>query len=134
MSKRTAAAVVATIGLAGAAAYNFRRQLWQRALELPPVRNDVVKRSTVYLPMPDGVKLATDIYSPKAGDAFPTILIRTPYGRANFLGAISIQRIAERGYNVVSQDCRGRFDSEGEFEPYVHEAGDGQATIEWIAG
>lgn len=133
MSKRTTAAVVATIGLAGAAAYNFRRQLWQRALELPPVRNDVVKQSTVYLPMPDGVKLATDIYTPKAGGVFPTILIRTPYGRANFLGAINIQRIAERGYNVVSQDCRGRFDSDGEFEPYVHEAADGQATIEWIA-
>jgi len=41
------------------------------------------------------------------------------------------------GYNVVSQDCRGRFDSEGDFEPYVHEAEDGHAmpvpgtTVNW---
>ena len=43
------------------------------------------------------------------------------------------QRFAERGYHVIVQDVRGCFDSEGEFEPYFHEAGDGNATINWIA-
>ena len=42
------------------------------------------------------------------------------------------QRFAERGYNVFVQDVRGRGESGGEFEPYVHEADDGDATINWI--
>ncbi|HEX6385544.1 MAG TPA: CocE/NonD family hydrolase [Anaerolineae bacterium] len=63
---------------------------------------------------------------------YPTILIRTPYGRSNPLAQFIAQRLAERSYNVVYQDVRGRFDSDGEFEPYVHEAADGQATIHWI--
>jgi len=42
------------------------------------------------------------------------------------------QRFAERGYNVVCQDVRGIHDSGGEFEPFIHEKMDGQATLEWI--
>jgi putative CocE/NonD family hydrolase len=132
MNKRPIFTLLGAIGAAGVAAYNLHPYLWQRLLKLPPVQNKVHKQSHIRVMMPDGVSLAADLYRPAADGRYPTVLIRTPYGRSNPLFNFSIQRMAERGYNVVSQDCRGRFDSEGDFEPYVHEADDGRATIEWI--
>lgn len=83
--------------------------------------------------MRDGVKLSSDFYFPDAEGKFPTILIRTPYDN-------SIPRYdrygkfyASRGYVVIIQDCRGRYDSEGEWYPFVGEEYDGYDTIEWIA-
>ena len=133
MSKRTTLTVLGFIGAAGAAAYNLRHYIWQRVLKLPPAQNKVRKQSDIRVMMPDGVSLATDVYVPMGDGRYPAILIRTPYGRSNPLSNISSVRIAERGYAVISQDCRGCGDSEGDFEPYVHEAEDGQTTIEWIA-
>ena len=40
---------------------------------------------------------------------------------------------ARRGFVVVVQDCRGRGDSGGTFTPFVDEARDGAASIEWAA-
>ena len=41
-------------------------------------------------------------------------------------------RFAREGYAVVVQDCRGRFDSEGQFTKYLGEAHDGADTLQWI--
>jgi putative CocE/NonD family hydrolase len=41
--------------------------------------------------------------------------------------------MAERGYIVALNDCRGRFNSDGVFRPYFDEANDGYDTVEWIA-
>jgi predicted acyl esterase len=49
-------------------------------------------------------------------------------------------RFTERGYNVLIQDVRGRFDSAGsgpdqpsvDFDPFRCEASDGRATLDWI--
>ena len=46
--------------------------------------------------------------------------------------ASSAEAIA-RGYAVVVQDVRGRYGSDGEYEPYRHEGRDGYDTIEWAA-
>ncbi|MGD0998582.1 MAG: CocE/NonD family hydrolase, partial [Thermoleophilia bacterium] len=40
----------------------------------------------------------------------------------------------ERGYVFVVQDVRGKFRSEGETMPFVHEVDDGYDTLEWIVG
>ncbi|MDQ2733287.1 MAG: CocE/NonD family hydrolase, partial [Armatimonadota bacterium] len=84
----------------------------------------------VTVTMRDGVKLAADVFRPDAEGKFPVILERTPYGREN---AIEATFYAKRGYIFVAQDVRGRFDSEGEFHPFVLEAKDGYDTIEWCA-
>ena len=34
----------------------------------------------------------------------------------------------------VAQDCRGKYDSEGQFTPLVNEAADGNAALDWVAG
>lgn len=88
-------------------------------------------------PMRDGVALATDVYRPDDERAHPTLLHRTPYGRAHPLylhgTAIDVIAAVQDGYAVVSQDTRGRFDSEGEWDPFRHETDDGFDTVEWLA-
>jgi len=118
--------------------YYFRRYLLSRFLHLRPPRYNVSVRRGTEIPMLDGVILVADHYIPKGKGLFPTILMRTPYGRNAFTGStgflvsFAAQRFSERGYNVIVQDVRGRFYSGSEFEPFVHESSDGKATVKWI--
>ena len=63
----------------------------------------------------------------------PGLLIRTPYGRQQYRDDSMVAKAVERGYAVVVQDVRGRYESAGTFDPYKHEGHDGFDTIEWIA-
>src|SRR5690606_60586 len=83
----------------------------------------VVERKLM-IPMRDGTRLATDVYRPRNADGpVPTIFVRTPYN-VNYwdvrLGAprdmSSIINAVERGYAYVSQNERGHFFSEGNWE------------------
>ena len=85
----------------------------------------------VPVPMRDGVRLATDVYLPEGGGRFPVILIRTPYNKNNEAEVADAIFFASRGYAVAIQDCRGRFDSEGEWTPFVNEAHDGYDAQTW---
>ena len=87
--------------------------------------------------MPDGVALLADRWSPEGlgqdrRHDRPTILIRTPYGRRS--QELIARLLAERGFHVVVQSCRGTFGSEGTWEPFRHEAVDGRATLAWMLG
>lgn len=89
----------------------------------------------VSVPMSDGVVLSADVYRPQK-EPSPVLLLRTPYNK----NEISLHSAMlhpfdalEEGFAVVVQDCRGRFASEGTWEPFVDEADDGYDTIEWIA-
>ena len=83
------------------------------------------------VPSAGGIGLATDVYTPSGGGSFPVVLVRTPYHRTGLQNLAP--RFVERGYALVVQDCRGKFDSQGIFEPLVYEAVDGQITLDWIA-
>jgi predicted acyl esterase len=88
--------------------------------------------STVQVPMPDGVTLATDVWRPLLdGTPRPVLLRRTPYGRA--VDFSLAQALVGAGYVLVSQDVRGRGNSLGVFEPFFDDKVDGKATIEWAA-
>ncbi len=50
-----------------------------------------------------------------------------------FTGTLDALRAAEAGYNVMVQDCRGRFASAGVWNCFTDEARDGYDTIEWAA-
>jgi putative CocE/NonD family hydrolase len=78
----------------------------------------------------DGVILRSDHYAPDLPDA-PTLLVRTPYGRRGPT-AVLARVVAEQGFHVLVQSCRGTFDSGGEFEPMRHERADGLDTIDWL--
>ncbi len=116
------------------------RQVVARALALPPARYEVGVERDIPVAMPDGAVLRTDRYWPQTPGPYPTVLVRTPYGRGleapgfNGLGMIiAAQVFASRGFAVVVQTVRGRFDSDGVFDPRVNEPGDGRATMQWIA-
>src|SRR5262249_28409897 len=79
----------------------------------------------------DGVALVSDIYRPAAEGRYPTLVQRTPYNRKGGIG--EARTLPAAGYVVVRQDVRGRFDSEGEFYPFRHEAQDGYDAVEWAA-
>lgn len=87
----------------------------------------------VAVPMRDGVKLYADIYRPSAPGKYPTIVVRTPYGVQRDGVHQEMIRFAQNGYAVVMQDVRGRFESEGKWEPFRDEGRDGYDTIEWAA-
>jgi len=84
-------------------------------------------------PMRDGVRLSVDMYQPKADGRFPAILIITPYGN-NPGFAKRGSWFAQRGYVVAIADSRGRFDSEGTWDPFdpKHKT-DGYDLAEWLA-
>ena len=86
----------------------------------------------VQVPMRDGIHLATDVFLPKAAGRWPAVLVRTPYNRKSSASA-SYRYFVRRGYAVVIQDVRGRFQSQGIFESAMQEGPDGNDTISWIA-
>ena len=81
--------------------------------------------------MRDGTKLRADIYRPKAEGKFPVLLVRTPYDKTQEM-EFGV-KAAARGYVVVAQDVRGRFQSEGDWYPFKNESQDGYDTVEWAA-
>jgi putative CocE/NonD family hydrolase len=87
--------------------------------------------SGVKAKMRDGVTLVADVHRPAAEGRFPTLLQRTPYDRRE--EKTDAHDLAEAGYVVIVQDVRGRYGSEGEFEPFRHEAMDGYDSVEWAA-
>ncbi len=91
----------------------------------------VKEQRGVRVPMRDGVELSTDIYLPDAEGTFPVILVRTPYKKE--MAELQAHYYSRRGYAVAVQDCRGRFESKGVWEPFVNEPKDGFDTIEWFA-
>lgn len=93
----------------------------------------VVERD-VAIAMRDGVVLRANVWRPAAAGPFPVLVYRTPYGKDATEEWYSTHRSAvARGYAVVLQDVRGRYASEGEFEPYRNEGRDGYDSIEWAA-
>ncbi|MEQ1770276.1 MAG: CocE/NonD family hydrolase [Devosia sp.] len=101
-----------------------------RAAKLPPRQFRARLETGVRVPMHDGVTLETVLASPLAEGAFPTLLMRCPYGLRGFVAVAEI--FAEHGYRVVLQACRGTGASGGTFEPLRHEREDGLATLRWI--
>jgi hypothetical protein len=99
---------------------------------LPPPACAVRVERGVPVPMPDGVTLLTDHYWPQVDGPAPTVLVRCPYGRGFPYDWMYGGLLAEHGFHVLIQSCRGTAGSGGEFEPFVNEAADGQATVAWL--
>jgi putative CocE/NonD family hydrolase len=83
--------------------------------------------------MRDGVTLYADVHRPDAPGMFPVILMRVPYDKTAATPLNYVDYFVPRGYVVVVQDTRGRYTSEGEYYPLVHEAADGYDSVEWAA-
>ncbi|MCX6646228.1 MAG: CocE/NonD family hydrolase [bacterium] len=85
-------------------------------------------------PADDGARLSTDVYLPDTKGPFPFILIRTPYNNNEPVKKVPMCKdFASHGYAVAIQDVRGRYDSEGQWEPFFNEASDGIAAQKWLS-
>ncbi|WP_457967173.1 CocE/NonD family hydrolase [Arthrobacter sp. D1-29] len=87
--------------------------------------------------MRDGVVLKADVYRPAGAGPWPILAVRTPYNKGgaadNVWNGFSPQEVARRGFIMVIQDVRGRYASDGDWEPLQHEGADGADTIAWAA-
>jgi hypothetical protein len=99
------------------------------------------------VPMRDGVKLNTSVFTPKRADgSMPFLIMRTPYGAPSSprpLMSESYKELVDEGYIFVYQDIRGRYKSEGQFvmqrpprdkrDPKAtDESTDAYDTVEWL--
>ncbi len=105
-------------------------------------------KSDYMVPMRDGARLFTIVYTPKnASQTYPILLVRTPYsiapyGPDEYLDVIGPSVEFDRdGYIFAFQDVRGKFRSEGEFQVIkplrtddagVDESTDNYDAIEWL--
>lgn len=90
----------------------------------------------VAVPMRDGTTLSADVYRPGGNGPWPVLVQRTPYGKGStmtLVAALDALRALRRGYIVVQQDTRGRFQSDGQWLPWAFERTDGYDTVEWAA-
>ncbi|MHC4538180.1 MAG: CocE/NonD family hydrolase [Planctomycetota bacterium] len=92
----------------------------------------VVIERNVPVPMRDGAILRADVHRPDRGGPHPVLVRRTPYGK----GGSTFDRFVKAGYIVVSQDVRGKYESDGKglslWRAKEH-AQDGYDTVEWAA-
>ena len=108
-----------------------------------------LEKRDVMIPMRDGVRLHTEIYSPRGNrEPLPILFVRTPYGTDDDLFGNSSQLavysdMLADGYIFVIQDIRGRFESEGKFvmlrpprdrrDPKaIDESTDAYDTVAWL--
>jgi len=108
-------------------------------------------KKEVLIPMRDGVKLFTSVYTPKdSSEKHPILITRTPYscapygeGKYNSYWKSYLLTYLKEGYIMVTQDVRGRWMSEGEFvdvRPFnankkgkeIDEASDTYDAIDWL--
>jgi len=129
----------------------FKREIIEAPpLSLAHVRDNYDKRE-VYIPMRDGVRLFTSIYTPKdKSREYPILLSRTPYNsesRGEEYVSWRLEgwlRYVKEGYIIVLQDVRGRYMSEGtwmQIRPHnpkkkgnkdIDESSDTFDTIDWL--
>ncbi len=99
-------------------------------------RYEIIATHNVMVAVRDGVHLATDIYAPGRGGVttgrFPTVVERTPYNKVS-TAEVLVKYFVPRGYAVVVQDVRGRYNSEGKWRPLRDDGPDGADLLHWIA-
>ncbi|MFH8345242.1 CocE/NonD family hydrolase [Streptomyces sp. NPDC018045] len=99
---------------------------------MPAKRHDVGHEPGLVVPAADGSPLLTDHYFPRADGDFPTLLVRSPYGRGIPWAPMFGVLFAEQGFHVILQSSRGTGGSGGDYTLWQHEAADGRATVEWL--
>ena len=108
---------------------------------LADITHEGIEVKTIWIPLPDGVKLAADLFMPADREAtakFPVLFELIPYrkdeGRHKRFKMFSY--FVKHGYIVVRADIRGTGTSEGkliEYEYSDQELEDGEAVIDWLS-
>jgi hypothetical protein len=132
------AASAAVLAQRGALTPEQTERRWAAERELQSI---AVVEHKVMMPMRDGVRLATDIYRPKAATGkVATVFVKTPYNfnfwdvrnriPADMTAALNA---VKRGYAYVVQNERGHFFSEGNYDILGPPRTDGYDALDWIS-
>jgi uncharacterized protein len=122
--------------------------LAQEPAQIATSKPDIFNRQEVMIPMRDGVRLQTVIFTPKqSAGPLPILMTRTPYGVPDserpMVDPGNYDELIADGYVFVFQNLRGRFKSEGTFvmqraprdksDPKsIDESTDAFDTVEWL--
>lgn len=137
--------------VSGAVAQLERQSVAQEVAPTETVIQQRYVKQEFMVPMRDGTKLYTAVFTPRdQSKTYPILMKRTPYSCAPY-GPTALPKalgpsnfFPEAGYIFVNQDVRGRFLSEGNFQqvtPHitdkrssedVDESSDTYDTIEWL--
>ncbi len=112
----------------------------ESAQEPSPPRYEMAVQEA-WIPMPDGVRLAADLFLPQAsrpGERFPVLLEYLPYRKVeSFAYNYAVYSyFVPRGYAVARVDIRGTGSSEGtlvEYEYTEQEQRDAEVVIDWLS-
>ncbi len=126
-------AACAVLALAGAGAAG--------AAEAPSEALYEIELQEAWIPLPDGVRLAADLFLPTGADPderFPVLLEYLPYRKAESRARnhALYSYFVRRGYAVARVDIRGTGQSEGrliEHEYTEQEQRDGEVVIDWLS-
>ena len=111
------------------------------AVEAPSPPDYGIEVREAWIALPDGVRLAADLFMPTggaSGERFPVLLEYLPYRKAESLprNYALYSYFVRRGYVVVRVDMRGTGNSEGrliEYEYTDQENDDGEVVIDWLS-
>lgn len=114
-------------------AYLYRLHFYSWYIDFPKPKYSLKVEKNVKVPMHDGILLATNVYRPKKEGRYPVVILRTPYNKNGNLHPYKLlaHLFVSQGYVFIVQDVRGKYQSEGEFEPYQNEGSDSYTTVEW---
>lgn len=102
--------------------YPGKSQEIDKVYSADSIRKDYTKEE-VMIPVRDGLKLFTSIYSPEDKSvSYPILMVRSPFGSESYedewkgiRSKLDLISLFEEKYILVFQDVRGKFMSEGEF-------------------
>ena len=105
----------------------------------PSPPHGVVVERNLLIPLPDGVRLAADLFRPAGDGRWPALVDFLPYHKDGRGGRQDVEAVnrhfAARGYAALTVDLRGLGSSDGvnrfPFDP--QEARDGHEAVEWAA-
>ena len=147
--KLSAGIVAALFGVAMVTSLDPSRPRLAAQEASPPDYSRLFDKLDVMIPVRDGIKLHTEIYTSKnANEPLPILLTRTPYGLSDdkdgFSSHLALYReMFPEGYIFAFQDIRGRYGSEGQFvmnraprDPAdakaIDESTDTYDTVDWL--
>jgi putative CocE/NonD family hydrolase len=116
----------------GTAAWFARYEIIRVREDLPPFSHSSDETEKASVAMRDGIVLATTVYRPVGKGPWPAILIRNPYAGFDIIVGGWCELLVRYGYACVYQDVRGQGESEGEWQPLIHERDDGIDTLAWL--
>ena len=134
---------------------NGRRD-WHELISQPVYAGTITEKD-VWIPMRDGIRLASDIHRPDAEGKYPALVAFQPFGKRHeelagtfppqarpshlwdgTLEGGNTQYLVSRGYVHVIVDARGTGSSDGEYDSLMGAGGgsegkDSYDVIEWVA-